>query len=129
MSKPWAEGELVEECIARLKELGYINDRSFAENYATHRLQMRPQGRSRVRQELSRKEVSRETIDEALNAVFEETSEESLIDRAIEKHVRIHGRPQTPQQSKKLFSHLVRRGFDYGLIIRKLRDVGVSEEE
>jgi len=129
MSKAWADSQLVEECITRLKELGYINDRAFAENYANHRLHIRPQGRSRVRQELSRKEVARETIDEALDSVFEEMSEESLIDRAIEKHIRIHGRPRTPQQSKKLFSHLVRRGFDYGLIISKLRYAGASEEE
>jgi regulatory protein len=129
MSKTWADEELVEECIARLKELGYINDRSFAENYANHRLQMRPAGRSRIRQELSRKEVARETIDEALDVVFEEKSEESLIDRAIEKRIRLNGRPRTPQESKKLFDHLLRRGFDYGLIIRKLRDLGSTEEE
>lgn len=129
MSKTWADQELIEECIARLKELGYINDRSFAENYANHRLQMRPAGRSRIRQELSRKEVSRETIDQALDAVFEERSEESLIDRAIEKRIRLHGRPQTPQESKKLFDHLLRRGFDYGLIIRKLRSITSIEEE
>lgn len=129
MSKAWAEGELVEECIARLTEMGYINDLSFAENYANHRLQVRPEGRSRIRQELARKDVSRETIDEALNTVFEETSEESLIERAIEKHMRIHGRPRTPQQSKKLFGHLIRRGFDYSLIMHKLASIGAGKEE
>lgn len=129
MSKAWADAEIVEECIERLKQLEYINDRTFAENYASNRLQMRPAGRSRIRQELSRKDVARETIDQALDSVFEETSEDSLIDRAIEKHIRINGRPRTPQESNRLFGHLARRGFDYDLIIRKLRKIGADEEE
>ncbi len=129
LSTPWAEPEAVDSCIERLTELGYVNDRAFAETYANHRVTMKPVGRSRVARELAGKKVARETINKALDDVFEEASEEALIDRAIEKRVRTHGRPEDQGGSKRMFDHLARLGFQYDLIIRKLRALRADVEE
>jgi len=44
-----------------------------------------------------------------------------LIDRAVEKRVRLRGRPSTRAENKSLFDHLLRLGFAYDLVIRKVR--------
>ena len=67
------------------------------------------------------KKVAPETASEALDLVFAETPEEELIDRAIEKRVRLRGRPTSRAETKSLFDHLLRRGFSYDLVINKVR--------
>jgi regulatory protein len=129
LGKEWAEPQLVDECISRLKELGYVNDDLFAQGYASSRVNVRPIGRSRVARELAGKKVARKTIDEALDTVFEEVGEETLIDRAIEKRIRTHGRPADKGGAKRMFDHLARLGFQYDLIIRKLRALKAEIEE
>src|SRR5207253_5414543 len=57
----------------------------------------------------------------SLDLVFAATPEEELIDRAIEKRIRLRGRPQTSAETKKLFDHLLRQGFAFELIREKLR--------
>jgi SOS response regulatory protein OraA/RecX len=121
LSKPWADPEEVERCIARLKELGYINDAMLARNYASSRINTKAVGRTRVARELIRKKVSRPDIENALAAAFEEGAEETLIDRAIRKRIRTHGRPTDSGGARRMFDHLARLGFEYNLILRKLQ--------
>lgn len=129
LAKAWAEPGLVDECISRLKELGYVNDNLFAHSYASSRVSARPVGRSRVARELAGKKIARKTIDEALDTVFEEVGEEALIDRAIRKRIRTHGRPTDRGSAKRMFDHLARLGFEYDLIIKKLRALRAEIEE
>lgn len=129
LAKAWAEPGMVDECMTRLKELGYVNDDLFAHSYATSRVGTRAIGRSRVARELAGKKIARKTIEEALDTVFEEVGEEALIDRAIEKRIRTHGRPADRTSSKKMFDHLARLGFEYDLIIRKLQALRAEVEE
>ena len=123
LAKEWATDTLVDECLARLKELGYVNDERFAHSYAASRLSLRAVGRSRVARELQSKKVARQTIKAALDEVFEEISEETLIERAIQKRIRTHGRPEDRADSKRMFDHLARLGFSYDLIMRKLGEL------
>jgi len=131
LAKEWLDHSLLDECMARLKELGYINDRSFAHNYALSRLQNRAIGKSRLSRELTEKKVSREIIEQTLEAVFEEVAEDNLLEKAIEKHIRLHGAPNDPKSAKRIFAHLMRRGFQYDLIARRLRSIrkGMDEQD
>jgi regulatory protein len=119
-AKGWADARLIEDCLKRLKELGYVNDDRYAQTYASYRVNSKPLGRARLARELAIKKVSRNTIDGALDLVFDEVPEETLIDRAIARRVRTHGRPGDRAAAKRLFDHLARLGFEYDLIVRKL---------
>jgi hypothetical protein len=46
-----------------------------------------------------------------------------LIAIAIEKRVRLKGRPDTREDRKKFFDHLLRLGFDYDLIREKMSEL------
>ena len=128
-AKEWAEPGLVEDCINRLKELGYVNDDSFARSYATYRVSSKPLGRARLARELAAKKVSHNSIDGALDLVFGEVPEETLIDRAIGRRIRSHGRPTDRAAAKRMFDHLARLGFEYDLIVRKLSGLRANTGE
>lgn len=129
LEKEGAEEEAVDRVIARLEELGYLNDEQFALSFAASRLSAKPLGPTRLRRDLQQKKLARETVEETLNEIFSTNSEEELIDRALEKRIRLRGRPGTRQESKKLFDHLLRLGFNYDLALRKVRELGNEVDE
>jgi regulatory protein len=112
---------IVETVIARLREYGYLDDERYALTYASSKVQQQPVGRRRLKQNLAMQKVDRAVVDGALDQVFAETPEEELIDRAIEKRLRLRGRPQTRAEAKSLFDHLLRQGFPFELVADKVR--------
>ena len=132
LEKAWTNEEAVDAAINKLKEYGYLDDERYAVGFASFRVRQRPVGRQRLARDLQMKKVGRETADAALDLVYQETPEELLIERAIEKRVRLRGRPTTRQETKSLYDHLLRQGFPYDLIIRKVREassVDVDDED
>jgi regulatory protein len=123
LEKEWTNTEVVEAVLQKLGEYGYLNDERFAFGYASYRVRQKPIGRQRLQRDLQFKKVDRETADEAIKLVFEETPEEELIDRAIEKRTRLRGRPETRAEIKSLFDHLLRRGFSYELVAARVRAI------
>ncbi len=124
LEKEWATEEIVERVIARLCELEYLNDEKFAVQFANSKLITKSVGASRLRQALQRKKLSPTVITQALESVYTEKSEDELIEKALEKRLRLKGRPTTREESKKLFDYLLRLGFKYDLVIRKVREAG-----
>jgi len=111
----------VEAVIERLREYGYLDDQRYAFGYASLKVRQRPVGRARLERDLMFRKVSGEVAEEALDQVFTETSEAELLDRAIEKRLRLRGQPKTRADAKSLFDHLLRLGFPYELISEKVR--------
>ena len=118
---------VVETVIARLREYGYLDDERYALGYASSKVRQQPIGRRRLELSLARKKVDRSVADEALDQVFAETSEEALLDRALEKRVRLRGRPKTRAEAKSLFDHLLRQGFPFELVSQKVRTASKAD--
>ncbi|HEV2884505.1 MAG TPA: regulatory protein RecX [Pyrinomonadaceae bacterium] len=121
LSERCSSKAIVETVITRLREYGYLDDERFALGYATSKVRQRPTGRRRLKRDLSLKKVDRAVAESALDQVFAETSEAELIDQAIEKRVRLRGRPKTRLEAKSLFDHLLRQGFPFELVSDKVR--------
>lgn len=120
LEKLWTNEEIVAGIIEKLKEYKYLDDEQFARDVAVSKLRQKPQGRRRLQQAMSQKKLDREIVDNAVAAAFEKHPEEDLIDTAIEKRVRLKGIPETREDDKKFYDHLMRLGFGYGLIKEKL---------
>jgi regulatory protein len=116
-----ANKAVVEAVIERLREYGYLDDERYAFGYASLKVRQRPIGRARLERDLKFRQVSSEVANEALDQVFEETSEAELLDRALAKRVRLRGQPKTRAEAKSLFDHLLRLGFPYELVSEKVR--------
>ncbi|HEV2800181.1 MAG TPA: regulatory protein RecX [Pyrinomonadaceae bacterium] len=132
LEKEWTTEEAADYAIAKLSEYGYVNDEQFALGYASARVRQKPVGRQQLARDLQMKQIDRELAEQTLEKVFEATPESELIDAAIEKRIRLRGRPTTRQETKSLFDHLLRRGFSYDLIINKVRALSsadLSEDE
>ena len=129
LEKQWTDETAVDYALAKLEEYGYLDDERFAFGFASYRVRQKPVGRQRLARDLQTKKVSKETADAALELVYQETPEEELITRAIEKRIRLRGRPTTRQETKSLYDHLQRLGFSYDLIIRKVREASDASVE
>jgi regulatory protein len=121
LERPSTTKEVVDTVISRLREYGYLDDDRFAVGYAQWKVKQRPIGRRRLERDLTMKKVERTVADAALDQVFEETPEAELIDRAIEKRIRLRGAPKTRPEAKSLFDHLLRQGFPFDLVSDKVR--------
>jgi len=129
LEKAWTNSEIVDRVIEKLKEYGYLDDRKYASDLALSKLRQRPQGKRKLQQSMSQKKLDRDVRDEAIAAAFEKIPESDLIDRAIEKRLRLKGRPETREDTKKFYDHLLRQGFDFDLIREKISDLAKLPDE
>lgn len=129
LEKAWTDEATVDLVVDRLREYGYLDDMRFATGHAAMQLRMKPVGKAVVLRSLALKKVDRDVAEKAAATVFEEMSEESLIKQAIVKRIRLRGKPTDRTETKKLFDHLMRRGFPYDLIIDNLRGLDTFDED
>jgi len=111
----------VSEAIARLRELGYLDDRKFAEQYAFSLAQNRSFGPHRLRRELKAKLVNNQEIESAVARVYQETPVRSLLEQALAKKLRTLRLPLTRARFHSLCQGLMRRGFNADDIIKAVR--------
>ena len=127
LEKNWTNAEIVDCVIVKLEEYKYLDDQQFASDLAVSKLRQKPQGKRRLLQSLSQKKLSKENVDNAIKSAFEKLPESELIDRAIEKRLRLKGKPETLEDKKKFFDHLLRQGFDFGLIRERMTDIAKAD--
>ena len=124
LEKSWTDREIVDRVIEKLKEYKYLDDAQFARDVATSKLRQKPQGKRALQYAMSRKKLDRETVEAAIKDAFEKMPEDSLIDIAIAKRIRLKGSPETREDTKKFVDYLLRHGFDYELIRTKMSRIG-----
>jgi regulatory protein len=125
--EPGAAGEAAMAAVlARLKEYGYLNDKTFAETYARLRQENEKLGERRVRQDLQQKGVDGELITETLTARYGDTDEEALARAHLErKRIR---KPENEKETARVMRRLVAAGFSTGVIYKILRKWDVPED-
>jgi regulatory protein len=121
LEKKYPDSSHVPKAIARLRELHYLDDKKFAEHYASSLVRNRAYGRYRIRRELKAKLVDYRQIEPALQQAFGETSERELLEQTLEKKVRTLRLPLTPAKLASLCQSLLRRGFRSDDIIKAVR--------
>jgi regulatory protein len=114
----------IENVLARLKECGYLDDKRFAESFATARLNNDRFGRGRVIQDLRQRRVAPTVAESSVGRVYEEVDEQALIEEWIRRKYRAAPREGLFQGEKDLaaaYRRLLRAGFKTGEIIRSLK--------
>jgi regulatory protein len=78
----------VDAVIGRLKDYGYLNDRKFAESYATSRLENEGLGRQRVLRDLRQRRVAPAVAENAVRKTYDATDEVGLIEDYLSRKFR-----------------------------------------
>jgi len=115
--------------LKRLKDLNFLNDAEYAKNYVRNAKLGKPKGKHRIRMELIKKGVDKELIDDALEEGFAEGEQEELIDSAAKIYLKkLQSRSRNgnlPREKvyNRLMGYLLRRGFDYGKVSGKVKEI------
>lgn len=126
LEKLWTDDTIVDSVIEKLKEYNYLDDEQYARNLALSKLRQKPQGKRRLQQAMAQKKLDKETVESAITEAFEKLPESDLIDDAIAKRLRLKGKPETREDTKKFYDHLLRQGFSFDLIREKMRAVAAG---
>jgi regulatory protein len=117
--------------IARLKDIGYLNDSRFAESYASNRVQNEGFGRMRVLSDLRAKRIPQKLADKAVEQAFEEKSEPEMIDSFIERRMTSlisKGKVEDERELARAYRRLRRAGFSSAGVLSALRRLAAKPE-
>jgi len=121
LEKKYPDSGQIPQALARLRELHYLDDKKFAEHYASSLARNRAYGRYRIRRELKAKLVDYRQIEPALQQAFGETSEQDLLERILDKKVRSLRLPVSRAKLAAFCQSLLRRGFRSEDIMKAVR--------
>jgi regulatory protein len=121
----------VDGLIERLKDIGYLDDRRFAESYASARVDNEGFGRMRVLTDLRARRVYGDMAEQAVEQALGGRSEAELIDAFIERRMPSVAAGGPIDDDRKLaaaYRKLRRAGFSSGPILSALKRFAARPE-
>jgi len=118
----------VKTVLARLRENRYLDDARYALEFARNRAKHRRQGRYRIARELRTRGVPEIHIETALDAVFAETDEASLVRNRIHRKLAQIKGPMDERKTASLYRGLLRAGFSGDVIRNELKAARIEAE-
>ncbi|MGL4981843.1 MAG: regulatory protein RecX [Treponemataceae bacterium] len=100
-----------------LESKNYLSDERFARSWLKNRSIHKTEGKNRLFAELIKKGINKNIINTCLEEFFSEHSEDALLESALQKY-------QSKNLSeKKIYERLIRKGFSYSQIRKKLEEL------
>ncbi len=122
----------VPEILAKLKEYGYLDDKRFAESFASSRRDSQGFGRFRVLRDLRGHKVAPAVAERAVQSAYKEADETVLIESYLERKYRRVNLGEFLAEPKNLASayrRLRTAGFGSGSVIRVLKRYAAGTDE
>ena len=117
--------------IARLKDVGYLDDKRFAESFALNRAENDGFGRMRVLSDLRARRVPAKLAETAVAQVFEERSESDQIEAFIDRRMpslRAKGKVEDDRELARAWRRLRHAGFSSGGALAALKRLAARPE-
>ncbi|MDH3973379.1 MAG: regulatory protein RecX [Deltaproteobacteria bacterium] len=111
--------EVVSETIDRLKELGFLDDASFAESFARDLALVKGFGRFQIEKRLKDKGIEGEALTRAIERVFSEIDEFEAARRLALKKTK--GHLNSVRDKAKIGRYLYGRGYSWDIITEILK--------
>ncbi len=129
-----APPELARAVVADLQSRGYLDDEAFARRWAEARAQARRVGSVRLKRELSAKGIPQELAAPAIEAAFDESSEEDRAFEAGRRRLTALRRAAPERAPARLAGYLLRRGYPPSMVRRLVKrligaDLGEAPDE
>ncbi len=103
-------GEEVEQVLDYLEERGYLDDLEFARMFARDKVKFKLLGPVALRNELHKKWVDKNIIDQVIAEIYEDYSARALLSELIDKKIDLN-KPDNDPNARKLINFLQRKGF------------------
>jgi regulatory protein len=116
--------EDVEDTLSKMKEYKLLDDKKFAESFASSRLENQGFGKQRALRDLRQRRVAPAVAEKAVDSIYAERDETALIEEFIRRKYRTADRKVLFQADKDLasaFRRLRLAGFQTGNVIRVLK--------
>lgn len=118
--KEYSEDE-IEEAIARLREERAIDDQRVAEAIARTETGIRKRGKVRVRMQIERAGIAKETANAAIDEVFETIDDAALLESSLRKRLRGRETIADDREFARLFRYLTGQGFESDRVMKALK--------
>jgi regulatory protein len=118
-------GDVADAALARLVELGLLDDAAYARQFVRSRVQGAGLSRRRLEQELFRRGVAREVADTSIAEVMAEDAVDvdAILGRVARKKLRTLGQLDPAVRRRRLYGYLARRGYDPDEIRRVMEEM------
>jgi regulatory protein len=124
-----AGARTMDAVVKRLKELNYLSDTRFAEDYTRVRKEHEKLGRRRVQQDLMQKGVRRELVSAAVEGAYEGVDEMALAREYIaRKRMKQPSGENAQKETARAMNRLLRAGFSSRAVYKVLREWDLPEE-
>ncbi len=111
----------VQRVLQRLKRENLLDDARYARDFARSRAQSRREGRYRIARELRARGIPDRHIRAALEEIFAEVDEATLVRKRLERKLRQLRGALDERQLASLYRSLLRAGFSTDIIRQELR--------
>jgi regulatory protein len=121
----------VDHVLARLKDIGYLDDRRFAESFAAARVENEGFGRMRVLSDLRARRISGKLAEHAVEQALGQRSEAELIQAYIERRmpsIAAEGQIEDERKLASAYRRLRRAGFTSGPILAALKGIAARPD-
>jgi regulatory protein len=116
----------IDPVVRKLKEYGFLNDASFAADFARLRQENDKFGRRRVQQGLMQKGVHPELVSSTLETTYQDVNEEQLARAYIER--KRMAQPKDKKDAARTVRRLIAAGFTPPTVFKVLRKWVPDEE-
>jgi len=122
------DSAIIKKIVDRFTDLGYLNDKDFARQWARSLAVSRLWGDRKIEASLFEKGISRDLIKEAVVEAREEKDEKRAIEELVEKRLRKESEfgVFSYKGKRRVTQSLAGRGFPVGLILDVLKEMGAG---
>ena len=120
MSQRGYSPTVIEQALEKLRSLNYVNDETFARNWARSRAQSRGYGPNRVEEELRAKGIAPTLLRKVVSELLTDMDETEIAKRVLEKRFKGQDLSDTKTQARAA-AFLRRRGYSSKIIFDLLR--------
>ena len=120
-----ATPEIAAAVVARLQEVGLLDDERFAARLARSLSETKHYPRRRIEQELRRRGISPMLAQTAVSELDGEDYQQALA--ILER--KYYNKLKDPDSRRRVIAALARRGFSYGAIRRAMDEMGAPDDE
>ena len=114
--------EAIDHIIVKLIEEDFLNESRFAKTFVRGKFRIKHWGRNRLKAELRKKELSKFTINEAINEI-DEAEYMDVFNTLAEKRLQAIKDSNVMVRKRKLADYLLYRGWESQLVYDKVREL------